>query len=236
MKPDSVPMVTSLIALIRHGDYQQKANTPSAWQPFGLHAEGIAEVRHQAQQFAQLLQKNHWLLSPKVHSSPLLRAWQTAQLFIETLQDFFPAPPEHLQFSALAERSVGSVANLSITEIEQLLIADPRFDAAPAGWKSDSHYCLPFMGAESLYQAGSRVAQHIEQHTQSAQTNQIQLFFGHGAALRHAACHLNVMQLCDVSQFSMYHAHPVILSKDSHGWQQIAGQWKLRKQGSEAKD
>lgn len=226
--------------MIRHGAYQQKSDTPSALQPFPLTDEGAREVRTQARQFAHTLNRKHWRLHQEVHSSPLLRAWQTAQIYIEELDGFFDTTPVHLQFPELCERSVGNVANLTISEIEQILRDDPRYESAPTNWKSDSHYCLPFTGAESLLQAGKRVARHLTKLAAKQENTQpekkVQLVIGHGAAIRHAACHLNVMQLCDVSQFSMFHAHPVVLSFDGHHWQHIAGQWKSRKQGDEAKD
>lgn len=229
-------MAQTLIALIRHGAYHQKVDTPSALQPFPLTAQGISEARQQAQQFSRLLTDKGWRLASQVHSSPLLRAWQTAQIYIQELNDFFIEPPVHLQFPALVERSVGNVANLTTREIEQLLVEDPRYDPAPSGWKSDSEYCLPFLGAESLMAAGARVARHIESQCAETTSNTVQLIVGHGAAMRHAACHLNVMQFCDIKKLSMHHAHPVVLEKTDTEWQHIAGQWKIRKAGSEAKD
>ena len=228
-------MIQTNVALVRHGDYQQKSDTPSAWQPFPLTESGAEEVRFQARQLGELLKEKVWTLDPQVHSSPLLRAWQTAQIFISELTPFFDSEPQHTEFPALSERSVGSVANLTISEIEQLLQTDPRYAPAPPGWKSDSHYRLPFMGAESLHQAGQRVAQHIEQHLPEKAT-QLKLFIGHGAAIRHAACHLNVINICEVPRLSMYHGHPIILSKSTEGWQHIAGQWKQRNKDSAITD
>ena len=233
-------MSTYLAAVIRHGAYHQKTDTPSALQPFPLTEDGAEEVRTQAREFAKILTSNNWQLHREVHSSPLLRAWQTAQIYIEELADFFVASPEHLQFPELCERSVGNVANLTIAEIEQILQDDPRYELAPTNWKSDSHYCLPFMGAESLMQAGERVAKHLLTSAQHVDVHpeqqQVQLFIGHGAAIRHAACHLNVMQLQDVSKFSMFHGHPVLLSFEGQHWQHIAGRWKQRKLGEQARD
>ena len=239
-------MASKLIALIRHGAYQQKTDAPSALQPFPLTPDGEQEVRAQANAFAKVLRDNKWTVYHKVHSSPLLRAWQTAQLYMEELSEFFHQPSQHLEFSALTERSVGTVANLTIKEIEQIIHDDPRYQTPPKNWKSDSHYCLPFIGAESLLQAGERVAKHIETKTmltsqmatdsQINKQNQVQLIVGHGAAIRHAACHLNVIKLCEVSALSMYHAHPVVVQKDENGWHHIAGQWKVRQSREEAKD
>ena len=227
---------TSLIAVIRHGDYHQKPGAPSALQPYPLTNEGTVEVRVQAQQFAKVLKENNWKLHHQVHSSPLLRAWQTAQIFIEELADFFEDTPQHLEFPALCERAVGSVANLTVSEIEQVLKDDPRYESPPQNWKSDSHYCLPFLGAESLNQAGERLADHLVEFAHQHEANCVRLFVGHGAAIRHAACHLGVMKLCDVSRLSMYHAHPLVFSHDQQGWQHLTGNWKVRKSNEDVKD
>lgn len=225
-----------LVALIRHGAYHQKDNAPSAWQPFPLTDFGEQETRRQASLFAEELRKQGWKLAPRVHSSNLLRAWQTARIYIEVLSEFFDEEVEHEESPLLCERSVGSVANLTTAEIEGVMAQDPRFALPPKGWKSDSHYCLPFTGAESLMQAGLRVSRYILDNIQAYQEGQVQIFVGHGAAIRHAACHLNVMEICDVSKLSMYHAHPVVLQRVDNQWHKVSGNWKIRKQGSEVTD
>lgn len=44
-------MSVQRLALVRHGDYAQRAETPSALQPYPLTAKGEAEVRTQARAF-----------------------------------------------------------------------------------------------------------------------------------------------------------------------------------------
>ena len=96
-------------------------------------------------------------IAPVIDCSTMLRAWRTARLLSEGLDGAF-----HVEcFDALAERGVGAAANLSVDEIVTLVEQDPRFDPLPAGWKSDSHFRLPFQGAESLIEAGDRVAAHL---------------------------------------------------------------------------
>ena len=65
----------------------------------------------------------------------MLRAWQTAEIFARVLLD--GKPRDHIvSYDALAERSLGCMANLTTQEIEDMTRNDPRFDAAPLGWKS----------------------------------------------------------------------------------------------------
>ncbi len=220
--------MTRLIALIRHGDYEQLADTPSALQPYPLTPEGREEVRQQARRWGAWLRAEGIQLNPDVHSSTLLRAWQTAQVYMDELADCFMAAPELTSFSDLCERRVGSAANLTTVEIERVLTLDPRFEPAPPGWKSDSHYRLPLEGAESLLDAGARVAGHLRLCAR-AEDRGLQLVFGHGAAFRHAAYHLNVMEFDDIKRFSMYHGRPVVLAQNPvSGWRHHSGDWKLR--------
>ena len=135
-------------------------------------------------------------------------------------------------FSALAERSVGSVANLTIQQIEDIVNVDPRYDPLPEGWKSDSRFCLPFQGAESLLQAGERVAGHLKKTMQRlgerATQDTVQVFVGHGAAIRHAAYVLGVLRFEDIAELSMFHAEPVYVEYRETGWKHVAGDWKIR--------
>ncbi|WP_272642609.1 histidine phosphatase family protein [Marinomonas mediterranea] len=228
-------------ALIRHGAYEQLKNVPSALQPFPLTEEGENEVRRQARQFGDWLNASGMKLDPNVDSSSLLRAWQTATIYMEELKDFFVSTPTLTGYPELCERSVGAVANLTIPEIERLLALDPRFEVPAENWKSDSYYKLPFDGAESLIEAGERVANHILQwqsrvdhseNTSESKLNEselIKLFIGHGASIRHAAFHINVINFCDIKQLSMYYGHPVVLefANDQHPTK-LFGDWKKR--------
>jgi 2,3-bisphosphoglycerate-dependent phosphoglycerate mutase len=132
----------------------------------------------------------------------------------------------------LAERSVGSAANLTITQIEAIMDEDPRYEPLPEDWKSNSHFCLPLPGAESLLQAGSRVAEHFKATLQRLENqvseDTVQVFVGHGAAMRHAVYHLGVLDFEEIAGLSMYHAEPVYIELTADGWVQVAGQWKVR--------
>ena len=219
--------------LVRHGDYHQLANTPSAHQPFALTAKGIEQAKQAGAAISSLLGSHQCVLSESIDSSRLLRAWQTANVIIESVQQRIPASAKVESFDALAERGVGSVANLTIEQIENIVRQDPRYEELPPDWKSDSHFQLPLQGAESLLQAGQRVATHLEQRMreleQQAQTDTMKLFVGHGAAFRHAAYHLGVLELNQVRSLSMYHAQPVVLEyQASKGWFHIDGEWKPR--------
>lgn len=218
------------IALIRHGAYGQLTNVPSALQPFPLTEEGELEVRHQARVFGKWLKQNGLKLNPQIDSSTLLRAWQTASIYVEELGDHFDGEPQVNSYSALCERSVGAVANLPINEIERIMALDPRFDVPPENWKSDSHYCLPFDGAESLMQAGQRVVDHLQSwKTLEENRSLIKLFVGHGASIRHCAFHLNVISFCDIKRLSMFYGHPVVLAfSENQQVKTLFGEWKVR--------
>lgn len=233
-----------IAALVRHGDYLQLEDTPSALQPFPLTADGERSAREAGVTIGQLLAERDWQLHPIIDSSQLLRSWQSATLMAEALNATLPQPlPLQVEsFAALAERSVGSVANLSVAQIEALLQLDPRFDPPPANWKSDSHYQLPFQGGESLLQAGRRVADHLQQRLApllsppSRSRPMLKLFVGHGAAIRHACHHLGILTLTQVAARSLYHAHPLCFQIEPDGnWQAepIVGQWKLRQPQSQ---
>lgn len=226
-------MTRLVAALIRHGEYRQLPDTPSAHQPFPLVPRGTQQAREGAVHLREDLRKQQLRLWPEVDSSRLLRAWQTAELMIEELRDLFPDPPELASHDALAERCVGSVANLSMTRIEAIVREDPRYPDLPADWKSNSRFRLPLQGAESLLEAGERVADHLQRRMSAlasqAQTDTLKLFVGHGAAFRHAAHHLGVLAFDDIERLSMYHAQPVLLEYQPEGpWQHVGGNWKVR--------
>ena len=231
-------MARVIAALIRHGDYHQLIDTPSAWQPFALNDAGEIHAHTAAQRIGDELIKQDWLLSPECDSSQLLRAWQTADIICQSLNDkTFNEEIVHnlniTSFNALAERSVGSAANLTITQINEIIDKDPRFDSLPEDWKSNSHFCLPLQGAESLMDSGKRVADHLLESMialkKSAIQDTLKLFVGHGAAFRHAAHHLGILTFEQIAQLSMYHGQPVFIELlDDGSWTHIAGQWKVR--------
>lgn len=223
----------NIAAFIRHGDYQQREQTPSAMQPFALSSHGEHEAKDAAVILASFATAYSLHISPTVHCSCLLRAWQTANIVAKNLSS-----TDHtlaLQESpALSERSVGSLANLSATAIEYILKNDPRYPTPPQNWKSNSHYALPYPGAESLMQAGQRVANYIQQVMTSLpqEAGILQIFVGHGAAFRHAACHKGMLAFKDIARLSMFHAKPIYFTAKGDVWQQQAGDWKIRSPSS----
>ena len=220
--------MSQLIAFIRHGDYHQQAQTPSAWQPYPLNDDGRQQAQQCAHAIHAFLQSETWTLSPTVHCSVLLRAYQTAELMTHAWPD---ALPFHISSSPLLnERCVGSFANLSISAIEEICSNDPRYGALPENWKSRSDFCLPAPGAESLIQAGQRVAHYIQQLVDNAADNSMHLIVGHGAALRHAAYHFGVLAMEDLARLSMHHAQAVYLQYSQEQWSHYAGDWKIRQQ------
>ena len=225
-------MARLIAALIRHGDYQQMPDTPSAHQPWPLNSQGENQSRDGAQRLHDIATRNGWMLVPSIDSSRLLRAWQTATIFADRLAELSSFTPQVESYDALAERGVGCMANLTIAQIEDSLRQDPRASIPPANWKADSHYRLPLQGAESLLKAGERVAAHLLQSMAALPRgvqDRVKLFVGHGAAFRHAACHLGVLAFEQLRQLSMFHCQPVMLEYLPDGsWRHVEGDWKVR--------
>ncbi|MCF7971648.1 MAG: phosphoglycerate mutase family protein [Methylococcaceae bacterium] len=231
-------MAKTIAALIRHGDYQQLLNTPSAHQPFPLTEKGFAQAHALALLIKEQGARLNCQINPVIACSRLLRAWQTADTLAQSLNSSEYSVQE---YSDLAERSVGSAANLSIQQITDIVQQDPRFNGLPKGWKSDSHFCLPFQGAESLLDAGWRVATLLRAEMQvlqqQSQTDQIKIFVGHGAAFRHAAYYLGLLQYEQIAQLSMFHCQPIFIEyQNENSWKPIAGAWKERSAHSQFTD
>ncbi|MCG7915408.1 MAG: histidine phosphatase family protein [Candidatus Thiodiazotropha weberae] len=229
-------MPSVIAALLRHGDYHQLKDTPSAWQPFPLTEQGRQQARRSVTLLNGALQMFDWDLCPVIDSSNLLRGWQTAEVIREGFSDKTSSPLSIEGFDELAERSMGSAANLTRQTIESILQDDPRFEAPPADWKSNSHYQLPLQGAESLMQAGVRVARHLDHRLaelqQQVDTDTVKLFVGHGAAFRHAAHHLGILEFDQIAALSMFHCRPVFLERRYAGsWRHLTGEWKVRSRG-----
>ena len=233
-------MARLIAALIRHGDYHQLADTPSAHQPWPLNNAGESQAQEAVLQLHELMLRNDWSLVPTIDSSRMLRAWQTAVILADGLAELASCKAAVESYDALAERGVGCLANLTTTQIEAVLQQDPRVSDPPADWKADSHYCLPLQGAESLLQAGERVAAHLSQSMAALaheQHDSIKLFVGHGAAFRHAAYHLGVLEFGQIRQLSMYHCRPVMIEYLPGGqWRHLEGEWKLRQESDHFTD
>jgi len=221
-----------IAALIRHGDYHQMPGAPSAHQPYQLNANGEMHAVEAAGIINGVLQRNDWSLTPQIDCSQMLRAWQTARIIADNLTARASAELQLESFDELAERCVGSAANLTAGQIEKVIHDDPRYAELPENWKSNSEYRLPLQGAESLLEAGERVAGHLVRRISelpASGADSLKLFVGHGAAFRHAAFHLGVLEYDDIACLSMYHGRPVFLEYFDDGcWSHIAGEWKIR--------
>jgi 2,3-bisphosphoglycerate-dependent phosphoglycerate mutase len=231
-------MANVIAALLRHGEYHQLANTPSAHQPFPLTDAGREQAAKAAAAISREADRNGWALSPVIDASNLLRGWETAQLLGSALSELHGRPFTVRGFDALAERGLGCASNLTIGQIEAVVRADPRCSALPDDWKSNSRFRLPLPGAESLLEAGSRVAGHLEKRVRElaagADVDMVKIFVGHGAAFRHAAHVLGVLEFDDIARLSMFHARPVFLrAGDRTPWQRVAGEWKHRKKAGQ---
>jgi len=157
-------MARLIAALIRHGDYAQLPNTPSAHQPFPLNAAGEQQARDAAVLLREACVRNGWQPEPCIDTSRMLRAWQTARIIAEELADMLPTGFTLASFDALAERSVGAAANLSVAQVERIIQQDPRFPDLPEGWKSDSHiacHCRGRSHSPSLVNGWPRICASV---------------------------------------------------------------------------
>ena len=233
-------MARLIAALVRHGAYHQLQDTPSAHQPFPLTGEGEQQAVAAAETLYATIDRNDWVLEPVIDSSRMLRAWQTATIFADTLADLSSAKIRIESLDCLAERSVGCAANLTIEQIESILHDDPRLAMPPKGWKADSRYCLPLQGAESLLEAGERVRAHLSETMTGLSIggqDRLKIFVGHGAAFRHAAYHMGVLAFEQLEQLSMFHCQPVLLEYLPDGqWRHVGGDWKVRDSGMDFSD
>lgn len=212
----------AMLAFVRHGQFAKPAGLPSAHSPHPLDDTGREQAREQAGLLARLVRERHWTLHPIIDTSSLLRAFETATIFAEVLG------LEVESFDALAERSLGAAANLSVDDIAALVDRDPRYDKLPPGWKAMTDTRLPFIGAESLRDAGHRVAAHVEARAPAAGPV-LKLFVGHGGSIRHGAAELGILTYDDVPGLSMYHCVPVIYDRTGRSWRHVTGDWKVRR-------
>ena len=232
-------MARLIVALVRHGDYQQPPGVPSAHLPYPLTADGIEQAAAAAESLFGVASEQSWDIYPLVDSSCQLRGWQTASIIASGLDQLGVNGATVESFAELAERGLGSAANLTVTQIESVVAADPRYEPLPAGWKSDSYFRIPLQGAESLMQAGERVMRHVtgcaDSLLQEIAADTLKIFVGHGAAFRHAAVHMGLLTVRQAVALSMYHCQPVYFERlvdhmDDNKWRHVGGEWKIRKE------
>jgi 2,3-bisphosphoglycerate-dependent phosphoglycerate mutase len=177
-------------------------------------------------------------ICPVIDSSLQLRGWQTATIIASELEQRGVKGMAVESNENLAERCLGSAANLTVAQIEKIIADDPRYEPLPAGWKADSNFRLPLQGAESLMQAGERVMQHVTRLSGCLEaeisTDTLKIFVGHGAAFRHAAVHMGLLTAGQAVALSMFHCRPVYFERlhddQDNNWRHIAGEWKVRKE------
>jgi len=226
-----------VLALIRHGEYEQPRGVPSAHLPYPLTERGRAQARAAARGVFELARAEQLVLDTTIDSSRMLRAWHTAELLGSELSALTQVEFRVNEFDALAERSVGALANLSVTQIEAILRADPRFSVPAPGWKRDSRYKLPSQGAESLCEAGARVASHLIARSRAVTHERgLKLFVGHGGAFRHAAHTFGLLSLEQVSALTLQHGAAIYLEHrfgaDTDRVVHLAGEWQARSDSS----
>ncbi len=224
--------MTFALPLVRHGEYAQPAGVPSAHLPHPLTERGREQARAGAAELWSWAADRGVSLDPVLHASPLLRAWETARLIADELARRGLADVGVDCFDALTERCLGSAANLSVREIEAIIAADPRFEPLPPGWKGTSDFRLPLPGAESLNDAGRRVAEHLRRLTAGSSFEpsrpRLKIVVSHGGALRHGAAELGLLRREDLDALSMFHVKPVIYQADGTSWRLVHGRWKQR--------
>ncbi len=230
-------------ALIRHGHYEQPPGVPSAHLPHPLTATGRDQASALGVALAARELAGEFKIETHIDTSTLRRAWQTGVLIAQALEAELGRSFEIVSFDALCERSMGAMANLSVDEIARIIADDPRFQALPPGWKARSACKLPVPGAESLLEAGARVATHVDgrlralacQHAEPKPEDKdkgkdrLKLFVSHGAALRHAAVCLGTLRPEQIPGLSMHHCQPVHLERNAEGtYRHQSGAWKVR--------
>ena len=242
-------MVKRVLAWIRHGEYAQPPGVPSAHLPYGLTSRGRDQAVAAARAVWDFARDRQLELDPVIDCSSLRRAWETAHGIAEELARLGGPALRVEAFDALAERSLGAAANLTVDQIEAVLAADPRYGAPAPAWKRDPHYTLPLHGAESLAQAGERVAGHVLGRLHGVRSASLKLFVGHGGAFRHAALSLGLLNIDDVRALSMHHGAPIYFEQrtESTGLPasvrasagapdarliHLAGEWRKRTDGS----
>ena len=216
---------------LRHSIYQQPKGVPSALLPHPITDEGVEQAQKAAETLIQFFEHKPEKIPDCIESSCLLRAYQTAEIIAETLGQKFSKTISIVETDQLVERSMGAMANLDVETIEKILSKDKRYESPPEGWKSSADYKLPYIGAESLSEAGIRVSNYIK-NPPSAHCNwtpeKYRLLVGHGASFRHACAQMGILKKEDIPKLSMYYAAPLFFEENNGVWNKIEGEWKIR--------
>jgi len=224
-------------ALVRHGHFDRPKSVASAHSLFPLSGLGRDQARRAADPILELCEELGLELEPCIEASQLLRAWETANLIAESLSARTDIRFYVLQRNELVERGLGSCANMTFSEIREILGKDPRLGMLPEGWRRMPEFRLPVQGAESLMQAGARTATRIATSLDSIPADdprdRMRLFVAHSGCLRHAAVQLGALDVRVVSGLSMDFTQAVFIEKLPNGdWVHIAGEFKKRLPGT----
>ena len=148
-------MARTFAALIRHGEYGQQPDTPSAHQPYALTASGRDGVLAQADRFAAFMKRRKLAVADRIDSSNMLRAWETALIFVESLYQHQMPSTLIDSYDALAERGMGAAANLTVSHASighltsvcsraaEIVGSGPSIDLVFAGFRgSPTHWSV----------------------------------------------------------------------------------------------
>ena len=225
-----------IAAFVRHGDFDRPENTASAHSPRALSSLGRAQAQAAAAPIAALCREHGLTIDERIEASQLLRAWETAKVLAPALERETGRRHRVIQRDELMERGLGSAANLTFDQITELLARDPRLDPLPEGWRRMPEYRLPLPGAESLMQAGARVAARVAASIDSIPdddpTDVARLFVAHSGCLRHAAVVLGAIDVRHVAELSLDFLGCVLLEKTPSGdWVHLAGEFAKQAPG-----
>lgn len=220
-----------IAAFVRHGHFERPEGTASAHSLFPLSPTGREQARDAVDVVLDFADEFNLEVDARLEASQLLRAWETAKVISEELESRTGRSFHVLQRNELIERGIGSAANMRFDDIEAMLAEDPRIAPLPKGWRRLPEFRLPVQGAESLMQAGSRVASRVSASMNSIPNDDsrdvMRLFVAHSGCLRHAAVALGAVDVRKVPGLSMGFAQTVLIEKMPNGeWVHLAGEFE----------
>ncbi len=227
-------------AFVRHGHFDRPEGTASAHSLYPLSAEGRGQAERAAGPVLEMCQDLALEMDARIEASQLLRAWETANLLGQALTERMAERTGQrfhvIQRDELIERGLGSAANMTFERIHELLAADPRLGALPDGWRRMPEFRLPVQGAESLMQAGARVAARVATSMDSIPDEDprdlVRIFVAHSGCLRHAMVVLGALDVRTVPGLSMDFAQTIMVEKLPNGdWVHVGGQFRKHLSG-----